>query len=149
MRPLGVPGEPLPKVFRLPKVKKGLRPRNPERAARLEERNFGEHGAFIRLRPCIVHTHVHPSLQTPCLGQIVAAHLVPRGMGGCNGDRFSLFPACVGHHGEQEGRTAEFQETYQLDLAALVETFNLADPSLSDEEREAARLRLAVLSESR
>lgn len=147
MRPLGQPGVPLVKVFRQPSAPKPLRKINPERAAKMEERNFGEHGAWIRRQPCVVAAKAHPSLRTDCAGRIAACHLAPRKMGGCGGDRFSLFPACEGHHAEQEGRTSTFQETYELDLAALVEAYNLADPSLSDEEREAARLRLAKLNE--
>jgi hypothetical protein len=148
-RAIGEAGLPLDKVYRQPSAPKPLRAVNLERRAKLEARNFGPHGTYIRLQPCVVQVHAHPNLRTECQGRIMAAHLVPRGMGGCNGDRFSLFPACAFHHGEQEGHTAEFQATYQLDLAVLVEVYNLADLSLTDEERDAARERLRVLRKPR
>jgi hypothetical protein len=149
-RPLGVPGEPLLKTYRQPRAPKPMARVNADRAARLEVRNYGPHGAWIRQQSCVVAVHAHPTLRIPCLGQIVAAHLVPRGMGGCNGDRFSLFPACELHHAEQEGKTADFQALYDLDLAILVEHYNIADlVNLTDDEREAARLRLMVLNEPR
>lgn len=149
-RAIGQVGAPLLKTYRQPKPKAPLKKVNHVRVARLEERNFSAHGAWIRLQPCVVATHAHPTLRIPCMGSVGAAHLVCRGMGGCNGDRFSLFPACELHHAEQEGKTAEFQALYELDLAALVEAYNLADlVNLTDEEREAARLRLRVLNEPR
>jgi hypothetical protein len=149
-RPLGVAGTPLLKTFTQKRPPTPLKKVNIERAARLEERNFGPHGDWIRLQPCVVESRAHPTLRIPCVGRIVAAHLVPRGMGGCGGDRFSLFPACELHHDEQEGRTAEFQELYDLDLSMLVEAYCIADLiNLTDDEREAARLRLAVLNEPR
>jgi hypothetical protein len=147
-RAIGEAGPPLLKTYSQPRPPKPLRPVNPARRARLEERNFGPHGAWIRTQPCVVATYVHPSLRTDCGGDVRAAHLVPRGMGGCGGDRFSLFPACDVHHGEQEGRTAEFQTLYGLDLAVLVEHYNLADSrGITEDEREAARLRLGALNE--
>jgi hypothetical protein len=141
-------GEVGPYLAKSVRVKKGPRPMNKvnrERQAKMEERNFGDHGAWIRLRRCVVDEHAHPTRKIPCMGRIVACHLVPRGMGGCNGDRFSLFPACELHHSEQEGKTAEFQEAYDLDLAMLVEVYNLQDPGLSEEEHDAAQRRLDVL----
>ena len=82
--------------------------RNPARRAKLFERNFGDHGAFIRARPCVV-----PGCKaTP----IQAAHVRARGMGGCGGDKRDLVPLCSSHHGEQEGRTEWFGAKYSIDL---------------------------------
>jgi hypothetical protein len=148
-RAIGEIGEYLEKPVSLKKGPLPMKKVNEERRAKLEERNFGQHGAWIRTRRCVVEEHAHPTLKIPCMGRIVACHLIPRGMGGCNGDRFSLFPACELHHSEQEGRTAEFQGLYALDLALLVEDYNLLDPSLTDDEREAARRRRALLKEPR
>jgi hypothetical protein len=149
-RAIGEAGQPLAKSYRQPKAPKPLRKENPERSAKMEEKNFGRHGAWIRTQPCVVAAHSHPAVRTSCGGPIMACHLIPRGMGGCNSDRFSLFPACLIHHDEQEGHTAEFQAMYGLDLSVLVEHYNLADPiGVTEEEKEAARLRLGVLNEPR
>lgn len=148
-RAIGEAGEPMPKTYRVRRGPVRMKQVNAERRAKMEERNFGDHGAFVRLRRCVVDEHVHPTLKTPCGGRIVACHLIPRGMGGCKGDRFSLFPACELHHLEQEGHTAEFQETYGLDLALLVEIYNLLDKGLTEDEHDAAAARLAKLREPR
>lgn len=108
--------------------------------------DFGAHADFVRSLPCIVR-RVHPRLRTPCFGLVVACHFQSRGAGG---DRFSLFPACQGHHQEQhQVGIVSFQELYELDLAREVEEICLEDPELSEDEREAARLRLAALGEHR
>lgn len=150
-RALGEVGEPIAKKYRPKKAPVPLKQRNDERQARLEEKNFGEHAVMIRRQSCVVAEFAHPSLRTPCSGVIQACHLIPRKMGGCGGgDRLSLFPGCERHHGEQEGKTAKFQARYGLDLAVLVEVYNLRDlRGLTDEEREAARVRLAKLREPR
>ncbi len=148
-RALGEVGAPLLKQYRQPSVKTPMKKVNKERKAKMDERNFGPHGVFIRLEPCVVATHAHPSLRTDCLGKVMACHLVARGMGGCNGDRFSLFPACAQHHLEQTNSTADFQARYDLDLPVLVEYYNLKDPGVSEEDKEAARRRLEVLREPR
>lgn len=94
-----------------------LRPFNPERRARLYERNFGTYSDFIRLLPCAV-----PDCQRR---DIEAAHVVKcRGMGGCNGDKTGLAPLCgsralPGHHQEQEGRTTVFELKHRIDLRGL------------------------------
>ena len=47
------------------------------------------------------------------------AHVVhARGMGGCNSSKDEVADLCRGHHGEQEGRSAAFEEKYGIDLAA-------------------------------
>lgn len=69
--------------------------------------------AFIRSQDCAVKSH-------ECLGGIVPAHLETVGMGR---DRkkpslihFSAVPLCNLHHIQQEGRTARFNEKYNIDL---------------------------------
>jgi len=149
-RAIGEAGPPLEKSYRKPRTPKPLKAVNPERRAKLEERNYGPHAAWVRLQPCVVQSHVHPSLRTSCNGIVQAAHLICRGMGGCKGDKFSLFPACAKHHAEQEGKLAAFQARYDLDLAVLVEAYCIQDiRNLTEEEREAARGRLEVLRAAR
>lgn len=149
-RAIGESGPPLLKPVRLLKGKRPMKRVNPERKAALYERNYGAHGEFIRNQRCVVADRAYPMPRgTRCDGAVVPAHLVCRGMGGCNGDRFSLFPACEKHHAEQEGKTDEFQARYGLDLAILVEVYNLMDKGLLPEEREAAERRLAKLREPR
>ena len=148
-RAVGEAGPPILKPVRIKTAPKPMNKVNPERRALLHERNYGAHGDFIRTLPCIV-SRVHPSVRTACEGRVVCAHFDARGMGGCGGDRFSTFPCCVGHHDEQGAiGITSFQERYDLDLALEVEAFNLADPGLTDDEREAARLRLQRLREAR
>lgn len=128
----------------------GLRPFNPARRERLWERNFGPHAEFIVQQPCVVASHstTPRSGQERCWGRTTPAHLECRQMGGCGkGTWRRLFPACEGHHREQEGRTAEFEKRYGLRLADLVEEYILADPSVAPAEKEAANLRLAELRE--
>jgi hypothetical protein len=89
---------------------------NPERRAKIYDRNYGEggrRGHAVRAMPCVCEGH-------GCWGKMEACHLRPRGLGGCNGDKRELFPACTKHHREQEGRTAAFEERYSLDLREIV-----------------------------
>jgi len=48
--------------------------------------------------------------------RVEAAHLKTRGSGGY--DVGNTVPLCPVHHDEQEGRTAEFEARYGLDLKA-------------------------------
>jgi hypothetical protein len=149
-RPLGVAWAPLLKTYTPKKAPKGIRAANPERVAKMEEKNFGKHAAYIRSLPCVVADKAHRSVRTPCEGKVQASHLVTRKMGGCGSDRFSLFPACLRHHEEQEGNTGDFQAAYGFDLAVLVEHYTLADPyGVTAEEKDAARERLRRLHEPR
>jgi hypothetical protein len=136
---------PITKPHKVKKAPKGLPPMNEERRARNYETDFVPHGDFVRTLPCIIRK-VHPRLRTQCRGRVVAAHFRSRGAGG---DRFSLFPACEGHHDEAHDGIATFQARYELDLAIEVEAVNLADPGLLPEELEAAEQRLAKLREPR
>ena len=45
------------------------------------------------------------------------AHLKTRGSGGEDGG--NIVPLCPAHHEEQEGRTAEFEARYGVDLSAI------------------------------
>lgn len=134
---------PKPRTVR--KAPKPMNAVNRERAAETYEKDFGKHAEFVRGLPCIIK-RVHSTLRTPCRGLPVAAHFKSRGAGG---DRFSLFPACEGHHDEAHGGIVTFQERYELDLSVEVEACCLADPQLNEEEREAAEHRLAKLREPR
>lgn len=83
---------------------------NHERRRKLHDRNFGERAAAVRRMPCII--------ATGCAGQIVAAHVRARGMGGCNGDRKDLVPLCWLHH-EQQHRIGNraFDELHRCSLS--------------------------------
>lgn len=75
----------------------------------MHERNFGDRAEHIRAMSCLVGVD--------CSGQIVAAHVKARGMGGCNSSRRSLIPLCWGHHEEQHRiGIATFAQRYALDL---------------------------------
>jgi len=132
---------PLPKATsRLetsrPRRKTPLRQVNPERAAKMEARNFGPHAKWIRRQPCVV---------SGCRSKAQACHLEPRKMGGCGSSWRSLFPACFEHHREQEGKTSQFETRYGLRLAVIVEQMILADSWPSEDEKAAARERLTAL----
>lgn len=115
---------------REPKPRKPLRTKtrinatNPERLARLRAQQFPERPA---VKPwCLValklaeYRRKHGAKQQPagwfrCWGPVDPAHVVTRGAGGKADDVVDL---CRGHHREQEGRTAEFEERYGVDLKA-------------------------------
>lgn len=82
---------------------------NLARRRKMHDRNFGDRSEHIRAMPCLVGGD--------CSGQIVAAHVKARGMGGCNSSRRSLVPLCWSHHEEQHriGATT-FAQHYALDL---------------------------------
>lgn len=134
-----------PKPRKVREAPAPINPINRERAMDAYEQDFGKHAEYIRSLPCIIK-RLHPTLRTECQGFTVAAHFKSRGAGG---DRFSLFPACEGHHLEAHEGIVTFQERYELDLAIEVEVLCIADPQLTEEEREAAELRLAKLREPR
>lgn len=56
-----------------------------------------------------------PAGWAPCWGPIDPAHVRTRGAGGTADDVVYL---CRGHHREQEGRTADFEARYGVDLTA-------------------------------
>ncbi len=94
-----------------PKNRKPIPKRNAARRAKLFDRNFGDHGEFVRGRGCVVKGCTREPVQ--------AAHVVGRrGMGGCGSNKRALVGLCFQHHGEEEGRTAQFEAAYSINLAA-------------------------------
>lgn len=83
---------------------------NRARAKSARERDFGDHAKFVVQHPCV-------AVGRGCWGPIDPAHKKTRGSGGTK--EANLFPACRGHHREQEGRTEEFERKYGLDLDAI------------------------------
>lgn len=98
-----------------------VRASNPARRAKTFARNFGERGEAVRAMGCLV-AGVRGRSVSACRGDVQAAHTVPRGMGGANGDRRRLVPLCFGHHTEAgEHRTSDraaFEARCRLDLDA-------------------------------
>ena len=60
----------------------------------------------------------HPEGWAACAGKVEAAHITPRGMGGCNSSAEEVVYLCRSHHREQEGRTVAFETKYAVDLRA-------------------------------
>lgn len=93
-----------------------IRRANPERRARMFARNFGEggeRGEVVRSMACLARGDGR------CSGPIEAAHVVARGMGGCNSSSRQLVPLCRGHHREQGDRGIRtFEARHGLDLDA-------------------------------
>ena len=84
------------------------------------------HLDFIRSQACTV-------ANGDCKDPVVPAHLRPVGKGN-NRSKPSLrhlitVPLCGAHHGEQEGKTHEFNEKYNVDLAEYA--FQLLIESIS------------------
>jgi hypothetical protein len=102
-----------------------VKPVNRKRKAAAHARNYGPRGDAVRAMPCEVAARSHDAGDdwTACSGDPVAAHSVPRKMGGVGGalpgDNRCLFPACFGHHNEAgEYRTSQraaFIERYRFD----------------------------------
>ncbi len=113
------------------KRSKPIRRVNPERKAKLHERNFGKRKEAIWAMPCLVAEALGTTSQ--CWGRIEAAHAKGRKMGGCGGDRRWLVPLCTRHHeeaGERRGsKRAAFEEKYDLDL---IETAQLIAAQLDE-----------------
>jgi hypothetical protein len=63
--------------------------------------------AWIRTLPCILKG------RHECWGSTQACHVKTRGSGG--GDE-QVFPGCATAHAEQEGRTAAFESTWNINL---------------------------------
>ena len=76
--------------------------------------SYPDHLELVRSKPCAVQ-NIH------CFGDIVVAHLLPVGRRGIRHKQsfrhFAVVPLCAGHHGEQEGHTAEFNLKHKTDLA--------------------------------
>lgn len=109
-----------------------LKRSNPERRARQHARNFGERVDAIHRMPCLVWQqrigHLGLLGTTTCRGDTVAAHVIPRGMGGARGDLRNLINLCARHHDEAgEHRTSKrraFEDLYGVNL--MVEADRLA-----------------------
>lgn len=107
--------------------RKALPRRNVRRAAEMHMRNFGERPA---VEPwCVIATETEryrakhgrkawPAGWVRCAGKVEAAHVTPRGMGGCNSSAEEVVYLCATHHREQEGQTAAFEAKYGVDLRA-------------------------------
>lgn len=95
--------------------------KNPERRAKMFERNFGERGDPVRAMMCLASGH----RSDPCSGPIQACHAIARGMGGVKGDRRCLVPLCAKHHrasGEHGTSQREaFEKKHKIDLVAEAE----------------------------
>ena len=108
---------------------------NPERRKKAYARNFGDRADAVRKMACLVGGRGEDP--APCQGDVVAAHVIARGMGGAKGDRRSLVPLCWAHHNEagERGTTqrASFEARYEVDL--LVESDRIA-AELDDEGLE-------------
>lgn len=83
---------------------------------------------WIKDQPCAVAEHGMvgrgPCGPQPGRYKIECCHLIPKARG--SDDRGNCFPACPVHHDEQEGRTAEFERKYGLNLTELVATYDAA-----------------------
>lgn len=99
-----------------------INPVNKTRRAKTSARNFGERGQPVRDMGCLC---AGPLSQgriglSHCMGDIQAAHVIARGMGGAKGDRRDLVPLCARHHEEAGERgtskRAAFQDAFGLDL---------------------------------
>ena len=102
-----------------PKRTGRVRPVNRERRRKMHERNFGERAQVMRESQCLVHAHGTSTdlAAIPCSGEVQAAHVRARGMGGCNGSRRDLVPLCAAHHRQQhEIGIRSFELLYELDL---------------------------------
>ena len=105
---------------------KPLRRRNPKRAAKNYDRNYGERADAVRDMNCLCVPLTPPDKPIECRGRIHAAHVEPRRMGGCGGDRRKLANLCEKHHkeagelpapGKYEGSQRQaFEEKWGVDL---------------------------------
>lgn len=99
-----------------------INPINRKRKAELHARNFGDEAEAVRMLPCLCWARTCTWNRDRCRGDVVAAHVTARGMGGAKGGRLDLVPLCDAHHREAgEARTSEreaFESRYGLDLRA-------------------------------
>jgi len=108
-----------------PMTRTRVKPVNRERKAELHARNFGEEAEAVWMLPCLCWARTCTWNRDRCRGDVVAAHVTARGMGGDKGGRFDLVPLCDAHHREAgEARTSEraaFEARYGLDLRKLAD----------------------------
>jgi hypothetical protein len=99
---------PAPKSYRAPRKPKGLRAKNPERAARKFE------DAFLS-KEYVEWVHEHGCVIPGCRKvEVHAAHVGPTRA--CGGKWFEIVGLCPDHHREQEGDTEGMNEKYGVDL---------------------------------
>lgn len=105
---------------------KGLRRRNAARFDEAHHINYDggiEHDCWIRRKRCCVCEAL--GLRSPL--HIEAAHVIARGMGGCNSGWWWLVPLCQNHHQLQGDIQCEgVLESLNVDLVALAKAFTLA-----------------------
>ena len=98
-----------------------IKPVNSKRAREKHARNFpprtGHERCAIAVKADTLYTI--PAGWSGCSGQVEAAHVTARGMGGCNSSADEVVYLCTGHHGEQEGKSRAFEARYGVDLTAL------------------------------
>ena len=95
-----------------------LKPKAPQ--SRFPKRRSPLYREFIKQHDCVVKTHARtpsPCYAEPGRYKIECAHYHTKGSGGF--DRGNTFPACPGHHTEQEGKDAEFEKKYGLELSVI------------------------------
>lgn len=104
------------------KTKTRIKPVNSKRAREKHARNFPPRTGYER---CAIAVKADALFSIPagwrgCSGSVEAAHVVhARGHGGCNSSADEVVYLCTGHHGEQEGKSREFEARYGVDLAQL------------------------------
>ena len=98
------------RLERKTRLKSGRGPRatGGKPSKRFAKRRQPEFVAYIHTLPCLVRN-------SECFGDVVAAHAYKTRNTGA-WDRGFVVPLCYGHHLEQEGRTAEFNLKYGVDL---------------------------------
>ena len=99
--------------------------RNAKRTRERHARNFGAEADAVRGMPCLAATGSYWSSWGDCCGPLDPAHVVARGMGGVNSDRFKIVPLCRRHHeaaGEANTSKREaFEAEHGIDLLAAAD----------------------------
>lgn len=115
----------VPKPTRKTKEPKRINPVNAKRRAALHARNYPDRPAGVW---CLLAHRLHayqaehgakaiPAGWSLCKGEVEAAHVIhARGNGGCNSSKDEVAYLCKRHHGEQEGRSAAFEQRYGVSL---------------------------------
>lgn len=117
--PLRPGTKPLARHSGLPRARKPLRARNPERQERLLERQFGppERRAWIASLPCATCPAVRGRPSPPPSEN---SHVRSRGAGGGPDD---VVPQCAACHRELHRGRKSFEARHGLDLAALAAAY--------------------------
>jgi len=110
-----------------------VKPVNPERKAKLFERNFGDKAEWIREQPCEV------TGADPLAWKIDAAHAKARGMGGCGGDKRDLVPLVwFVHVAFDEASDGDFLKRYGRTKQSVKDTAPLYEAAWQEYQREEA-----------